>query len=1102
MKTYHHITLLAFCLILFSCNQSKVSEFKIFELLDPKETGIDFRNDLSFEKDFNIYTYRNFYNGGGVGIGDFDNDGLADIYFTGNMKKNQLYRNLGDLKFENISETAGIRGNRAWSTGVSVVDINADGFLDIYVCNSGDVEGDNKQNELFINNGDLTFTERAVEYGLDDGGYSTHAAFFDYDKDGDLDMYLLNNSYQAIGSFNLKKNVREKRDVTGGDKLFRNDNGQFINVSEEAGIYGSIIGFGLGVTVGDVNKDGWEDIYVSNDFFERDYLYMNNRDGTFKEDLTNQINSISGASMGADMADINNDGLQDIFVTEMLPRDNARLKTKTTFENWDKYTYNVSNGYYHQFTRNMLHQNFNGSKFQEVGRLKDVHATDWSWGALMADFNSDGFRDIFVANGIYQDLTDQDYLNYIGNEETMSQMIGKDGVDYNKLIEVIPSNPIPNYIFENQGRENSYNFVESNEKWGLSQETFSNGAAYVDLDNDGDLELVINNVNMPSMVYRNHSIEQKKSNYIQFELRETGLNKFAIGATVEVFAEESYIFQEHVPIRGFESSMDYKMTIGLGTVNQIDSVLITWSDLTYTKLYTPEINSLHSVLKNDASSIADNNTPELNTLFQELPLKELSHRHIENEFVDFDRNKLLYHMRSALGPCMCQGDLTGDGLSDIYIGGSKDMPGIIYVQNMDKSFAQLLEFAEDKISEDTDCVIFDANNDGRNDLYVASGGFEFPNTSTALLDRLYFNNGNNSFTKSKQLLPAAKYESTSSIDVADYDKDGDVDLVVGIGFKPFQYGLPVGLYILENDGKGEFKNVTQTMNSDLSALGILTDVSFADLNQDEYQDIVVVGEWMAPEIFIYEETSNTYSRQTETFGLSNTKGWWKSVEVLDVNKDGRNDIIVGNLGLNTSFKASNDKPIRLYINDFDKNGSVDHIYAQQRDEMFYPMALMHDLIGQLPGLRKKFVAYKDYSTQSMSDIFTQEELDESLVLEANQLGHMVFYNEGEKKWKQEALAYGTQVAPIFDFIPAQMSNGERLLISGGNLNYVKPEVGRYDAGFGNVLNMTRDGIREIKNSGLLLDGDIRKFLTISREDDQLLIVGRNNNTVQLFSYEK
>ncbi|NNC69210.1 MAG: VCBS repeat-containing protein, partial [Flavobacteriaceae bacterium] len=548
---YYRLLIVLLIIVSSSCNKEQEPPTpQVFNLLDASETGIDFLNKLSYSDEFNVYKYRNFYNGGGVAIGDINNDSLPDIYFTANQTENKLYLNKGDLKFEDITEKSMTAGTKPWSTGVTMVDINADGYLDIYVCNSGDINGENKHNELFINNGDLTFTEKATAYNLDDKGFSTHASFFDYDKDGDLDVYILNNSYQAIGSFDLRRNERPKRDVLGGDKLMENVDGKFIDVSEKAGIYGSVVGFGLGVTVGDVNNDGWEDIYVSNDFFERDYLYINNQNGTFSEQLEDQITATSAASMGADMADINNDGYNDIFVTDMLPSEYERLKTVTTFEDWNKYQLKVTNGYHHQFTRNTLQLNNKNNSFSEIGRMSGVEASDWSWGALFFDMDNDGLKDLYIANGIYKDLTDQDYLQYISNEEVIKSIVANDKVDYKRLIDIIPSRKVENHAYKNLGDLKFEKYDTS----GLWTKSFSNGAAYGDLDNDGDLDVIVNNLNMESFVYENTTNDSQNSNYLKLILKGEGKNTNAVGTKIEVL--EPNILIENQPVRGFQSSMD------------------------------------------------------------------------------------------------------------------------------------------------------------------------------------------------------------------------------------------------------------------------------------------------------------------------------------------------------------------------------------------------------------------------------------------------------------------------------------------------------------------------------------------------------------------
>ena len=756
----------------WGCGTSK--EELQFKLHSGSKTGITFSNELSYTDDFNVYKYRNFYNGGGIAVGDVNNDGLVDLYFTANQKPNELYLNKGEFKFQRVTNDAQVAGSKAWSTGVTMVDINADGWLDIYVCNSGDVAGDNKQNELFINNQDGTFTEKASAYGLDDEGFSTHAVFFDYDKDGDLDVYLLNNSYQAIGSFDLRRNERPKRDRLGGDKLMRNQDGKFIDVSEQAGIYGSVIGFGLGVSVGDLNNDDWEDIFISNDFFERDYLYINQQNGSFKEVLTEQIKSISGASMGADMADIDNDGDNDIFVTEMLPINYQRLKSVTTFEDWTRYQYNVKNGYHHQFTRNMLHRNNANGTFSEVGRFAGVEATDWSWGALFFDINNDGLKDLFVSNGIYKDLTDQDYLQYISNEEVVNALMKENKVNFEKLIDIIPSEKVPNQAFINKGNTQ----FEAAKNLGLNTPSFSNGSVYTDLDNDGDLDLVVNNVNMEAFVYEN---QQKEShNHLQIRLEGSGKNTFALGTKIKVVTSKDTLYFEQQPARGFQSSVDPLIHIGLAEATEVD-LIIKWPLGKQTILKNIVANQRFTINEQRVVKVKKETLTKNPSLFVPVEKTPLIYTHREANFVDFHRERLMYHMCSNEGPEVAQGDINGDGREDIIIPGPKNQPSTVYL-NLKEGMLPLLQKDINKIAraEHTESLLFDADQDGDLDLYLASGSIEMSPYSDYLYDRLFFNDGKGNFSMSPQKLPASEAPiSTGCVRAADIDNDGDLDLFVG-----------------------------------------------------------------------------------------------------------------------------------------------------------------------------------------------------------------------------------------------------------------------------------------------------------------------------------
>lgn len=1072
----------------------------LFRLKDSIHTRIAFHNTLVDDKNFNIIEYLYYYNGGGVAIGDVNNDGLPDVYFSANQRPNKLYLNKGNLKFEDITDRAGVAGKGNWKTGVSMVDVNSDGLMDIFVCGVGNYKKFNGFNQLYINNGDLTFTDKTTEYGLTFQGFSTQASFFDYDLDGDLDMYLLNHSVHTQRSYG-KVSLRYQVDSLAGDRLYKNlfrETGthKFQDVTKDAGILSSQVGYGLGVAVSDVNNDGFPDIYISNDFIENDYLYINQKDGTFVQQLEKVMPHSSRFSMGNDIGDINNDLLPDIITVDMLPQDESVIKTSAGEDSYEVYAFKLKYGYHKQVSRNTLQLNLGkidsaAVSFRDIALAAGVSATDWSWGPLLQDFDGDGYKDLFVSNGIVRRPNDLDYINFISSDSVQRQS------DVLPWISKMPEGKVSSYAFRNRG---DLTFEDVTAQWGLSRPGFSNGDAIADLDNDGDPDLIVNRINEPAHVYENTS---QPGSFVKIRLKgdSTSGNINGIGAKVLVSFDSTTQMQELFPVRGWCSSSDFALMFGLSGTKKAN-VKVIWPD----NRVTEKNVSGKEVLVSYKEATKQNTTPSKpKSLFEATDGPAFIHR--ENEFNAFNRESLIPHMLTTEGPCVATGDINGDGMDDAFIGGAKGQRGELFLQDRSGSFIRkdIASFKLHQDAEDVAAAFFDSDKDGDLDLIVVSGGQEELERTELLNPRLYINDGKGNLSYDKSRLPAIALQG-SCVKPADYDGDGDQDLFIGSSVMPMLYGMAPVSYLLINDGTGNFLvnsgwlGASTFDNPSRNRPGMVKDATWVDVNKDGLLDLVLVGEWM-PITILIQQKDHRFLNMTQQYGTSNTKGWWSSVTAVDIDNDGDEDLIAGNVGLNSRLKASSEKPLTMYLGDFDSNGGSDHILVYYNGDKSYPFTSRDQLVKQLPALKKKFLNYYDYRNVLLDDIVTPQLQGNSAVMQATEFASLVLLNNRDKFIVRQ-LPMEAQMFPVYSILADDVnSDGHQDLMLCGNLTAVQPEIGPYDAGVGLVLMGDGSGSFDAvapRHSGFIVTGEGRDIRKVNSNGQKLYLVGRNNNSVLAF----
>lgn len=1129
-----------FCFVasftLFQCSQQK----KQFTELSAEDTGLSFRNDIVETQHTNILTYEYSYNGAGVAAGDINNDGLTDLYFSGNQVPNKLFINKGNWRFEDITAISKTEGRRDWKTGVTMADVNGDGWLDIYVCYSGNAPGEgynlpvvkdypNRANQLFINNGcepggKPTFTERSKEYGLDAiGTFSTQAYFFDYDLDGDMDMFLVNHANMFYAAFFNTRRLRNLRHPYFGNKLYRNDTPHsssppaetkmiFTDVSATAGFHGSGLNFGLSASISDLNFDNWPDIYVTNDYEEQDFCYINNRDGTFREASHTLFGHLSKFGMGSDIADMNNDGLQDILVLDMLPEDNRRQKLLKGPDEYDRYTLAVDSGYHHQYMRNTLQLNRGFAtdslpRFSEIGQFGGVSNTDWSWTPFFVDLDNDGYKDIFITNGYLRDFTNLDFMKYTSSIYNEAKATNKT-VDYLNIIQQLPVTRLTNYAFKNL---NGLEFKNTTADWGLTRQSVSNGAVYADLDNDGDYDLVTNNLNDEISVLRNNQNEIQKNNFIKVRLKGKAPNTLGLGAKILFTADSSKFFHEVYFTRGYASSVEPVLSVGLGKTSVIKEIIVQWPDGLQSILTNVKVNQLITVDHEQAVRSKQHflTASPNKTLINDVTANSgLDFKHKENRFVDFKMQRLLHYQLSRLGGKLSKADVNSDGNEDVFFGGASGQSGVLFFGKDDGTFEirNSQPWSADAASEDIGSLFFDADRDGDNDLYVVSGGSEFVAGAPLYQDRLYVNNGSGEFTKSQDAIPI-ETTSGSCVSAADYDKDGDLDLFVGGRHTPSNYAVIPRSYILQNNSSGKvvkFTDATNKVCTDLANAGMVTAAIWTDFNNDSWPDLIVVGEWMPVRIF--QNDNGKLIERREIPGLQKSNGWWCSIFPTDIDGDGDMDYFLGNAGTNLQFKASVTEPIELHAGDFNQDGVLDPILTYYIQGKQYPLASRDEALEQINTLRKKFIKYEDYSKATLQDIATEEQLEKSYKFNAYTLQSCWLQNEGGKDFKLKPLPPIVQLSSVNGFLHDDFEgNGSKELLAVGNFFPYKSQLGRSDASTGVILTFQHGDLKV--NQGTLSDvwltGDIRDITMLKfKSGVKRIIISRNDDKAGVFSFEE